>query len=971
MNNMHVQASKEVSLTQASERFDEYDSGSDVSVSPSDIESSLHPGNETPAGPELSSGSIPDAKPQQQAQSPNTIKQRLLELEGVDDALATKRKKLTAKRIRKDERIQTRLASEDAKVKKQLEEKVARRGEEDAKIKRERKQEDARREEEDARIKKEREQEDARHGKEDSRRAFDRMMKDERIRKRREREDAEVWGQEQAYDDEELELRRRLKSLKRGRPLDLDDRKTVDRRTTALSESTSPPAKKHQPDPAPKQIFNSPPRLNALQPLQPQQDQHIPPQYPYYYSWNQTLPPPPPPPPPPVTGAYAYGLGEPYQPQNQPVPPPNNQRIPPPNNQPIPPSNNQILLATMPNGGPPRFNPPAPPPRYGPSPLATPPPPHSQSPRDQVCIPAPSSGPSHYDIRPPSATSNFMSINAQPSGFPSVNQPPIQAVMTPIRPASKSKRANKSSAKSQPPALELGVQHSPIHRPSNSPTTSTANFSGKRKASTTHPYSQSEAFANRHQHCDRTDELDRGIWTYFGPGGTKEAPTVAGKKEMYLRCDHDDCMRLNWKTIHGLQCHIVKNHGVPKGTIGSLELALGRYGVEVQGVEEHEKRHGLGSAGNMVEKSSRGRQRASRASDEADLPQASEGKAGAIVALKKPSPTAKHKSSGTIVLFPNLAARTPTGGYVQDDIVYSEEESDGDESAMDIKHAAPKRATGPIQWRASESELGMPSTLTTGAGDEGRHSTPQAALVQRVNSHNIDEAKSPERIPTSSADKLGSTDDAPPSNDSLLPQSSARKPSQFTPQVSPPGTEAQRSDSSMERVNARLDAEDPDYAASATPAANDIPSQPQAQNQTAHSNSDRSQDTVPATSTRNTSTSRPRTAAEPQRRIKVAERWEWAPIEDDDEGNNSTNSISATATARNHDVSTAGLGLTKAQLELQGIEGESGEDGRGGSNAGAGDDGYSNGKGVAVAGSKSPAAARISARKKTKRRVDV
>jgi hypothetical protein len=947
-----VQASKEASLTHAGESLDVYDSGSDVSVSPSDAESSLRPGNETPIGPDLSSGSIPDARPPQQAQSPNTIKQRLLELEEVDDALATKRKKLTAKRIRKDERIRSRLASEDARAKNEREEKVARRREEDANIKRQREQEDARREQEDATIKKEREQEDARHAEEDSRRASDRTKKDERIRKRREREDAEVWGKEKAYDEEELELRLRLKSLKRGCPVDFDDRRTVDRRATALSESMSPPAKKHQPDPAPKQILNSPPKLNALQPRQPQQDQQIPPQYPYYYSWTHPLPHPPPPPPP-VTGPYAYGPGEPYQSRNQPVPPPNN----------------QLLLATMPNGGPPRFNHPAPPPRHGPSPMATPPPPHAQSPRDQVCISAPPSGPSHYDVRPPSATSNFMSINAQPSGFPSVNQPPTQAVMTPIRPASKSKRANQSSAKSQIPALELGVQHSPTHRPSNSPTTSTANLSGKRKASTTHPYSQSEAFANRHHHCERTDELDRGIWTYFGPGGTKEAPTVAGKKEMYLRCDHDDCMRLDWKTVHGLQCHIVKNHGVAKGTIGSLELALERYGVEVQEVEQHEKKHGLGSAGNMVEKSSRGRQRASRAADEADLPQASEGKAGTIAAAKKLSPAARHKSSGTIVLFPNLAARTPTGGYVQDDIVYSEEESDGDESAMIIKHAAPRHATGPVQWRASESELLMPSTLTTGADDDSCQSTPHAALVQRGDFHNIDKPKSPESIPTSIAERVDATDGAPPSNDGLLPQSSGRTQPHFVPQSSPTGTEAQRSDSSMERINARLDGEDPDYAASATPAANEIPSQ--AQNQIAHSMSDRSQDTAPATSTRNTSTSRPRTGAEPQRRVKVAERWDWAPIEDDDDGNNSTNSISATATTRKHDISTAGLGLTKAQLELQGIEGESGEDGRGGSNAGAGDDGYSNGTGVGVAGSKSPAAARISARKKTKRRVDV
>jgi hypothetical protein len=314
----------------------------------------------------------------------------------------------------------------------------------------------------------------------------------------------------------------------------------------------------------------------------------------------------------------------------------------------------------------------------------------------------------------------------------------------------------------------------------------------------------------------------------------------------------------------------------------------------------------------MVEKSSRGRQRASRAADEADLPQASEGKARAIVAPKKPSPAARHKSSGNIGSFPNLTARTPTGGYVQDDIVYSEEESDDDASAIEIKYEVPKRATGSARWRSAEIPLPTEYPLTDEAGDESYPSISEPALVQQVIAHNIDEPKSPEPVPTFSADKIAVNDSARPSNDSLLPQSFVRTPSNFIPQVSPTGTDAQRSDSSVERVNARLDAEDHDYAASATPAANEIPSQPQPQNQTAHRNSDRSQDTAPATSTRNTSTSRPRTGAEHQRRVKVAERWDWAPIEDDDEGNNSTNSISGTGTTRKHDVSIAGLGLTKA-----------------------------------------------------------
>jgi hypothetical protein len=123
---------------------------------------------------------------------------------------------------------------------------------------------------------------------------------------------------------------------------------------------------------------------------------------------------------------------------------------------------------------------------------------------------------------------------------------------------------------------------------------------GKRTPSTTHPYSQSEAFANRHHHSERVDQLGRGIWTSYGPGGTRESPTGPAV-EMYLRCNHEGCMRIDWRTVHGLQCHIVKSHEQPKGTIGSLEKALDRYGVPVSEVEASEREHGLGSAGTMAD----------------------------------------------------------------------------------------------------------------------------------------------------------------------------------------------------------------------------------------------------------------------------------------------------------------------------------------------------------------------------------
>jgi hypothetical protein len=110
----------------------------------------------------------------------------------------------------------------------------------------------------------------------------------------------------------------------------------------------------------------------------------------------------------------------------------------------------------------------------------------------------------------------------------------------------------------------------------------------------------SEAFANRHHHCERVDSLNRGIWTSYGVGGTQDHP-IGPAVEMYLRCNHDDCARIDWRTVHGLQCHIVKNHFQPKGTIGSLDKALERYGVPVKEVEDYERQHGRGSAGTMAD----------------------------------------------------------------------------------------------------------------------------------------------------------------------------------------------------------------------------------------------------------------------------------------------------------------------------------------------------------------------------------
>jgi hypothetical protein len=513
---------------------------------------------------------------------------------------------------------------------------------------------------------------------------------------------------------------------------------------------------------------------------------------------------------------------------------------------------------------------------------------------------------------------------------------------TPIQPASKTKRAAQPAPKAHTLALESAVHHSPTHPPGSSPTTSTPSLSGKRKASTTHPYSQSEAFANRHHHCERTDELDRGIWTYFGPGGTKEAPTVAGKKEMYLRCDHDDCMRIDWKTVHGLQCHIVKNHGIPKGTIGSLELALEKYGVEVQEIEDHEKKHGLGSAGTIAEKGPRGRPR-TRPSNEIVMPRPS-GPTSAPVAANlvgtpaKYTPATRPKPSAPVVLFPNLAARSPSGGYVQDDIVYSEEESDGDDSSTNIKHSA-RTATRKV----SESEHSTPFASKTGGDDDLRQSIPRSASWRSPTPPVLETLKPTDFEPRPTSSTAVAPDYAPPPAESLTSPSTKLPLHSIT--QAPMGTATQRLVSIADNVNARLEAADPDFVATATPDDSDAPSQTQHQAQPQTESQDT---TVP--NTKNTSTSRPRGGTE--RRVPASERWEWATIDDD---NNSS-----TATKNNGTTTTTTL--TKAQQELQGIDGSADGDGDEG-----GGNGPEDGNGIA----RSPAIARYSARKKTRRRVDV
>lgn len=230
---------------------------------------------------------------------------------------------------------------------------------------------------------------------------------------------------------------------------------------------------------------------------------------------------------------------------------------------------------------------------------------HSPATSTSIANPPPRVISSSYDTRPPPTTtsSGFASVNAPTNtGFASINPrttaTPPTAHAGPTRPLQDLDHKTPTQ-----PIGSNGIDSTRFHSYTNTPSatpTLAANTASKRTPSTTHPYQMSEAFANRHHHCERVDGLNRGIWTSYGVGGTQENP-VGPATEMYLRCNHDGCSRIDWRTVHGLQCHIVKNHEQPKGTIGSLDKALEKYGVPVKEVEDYEREHGRGSAGTVAD----------------------------------------------------------------------------------------------------------------------------------------------------------------------------------------------------------------------------------------------------------------------------------------------------------------------------------------------------------------------------------
>jgi hypothetical protein len=194
---------------------------------------------------------------------------------------------------------------------------------------------------------------------------------------------------------------------------------------------------------------------------------------------------------------------------------------------------------------------------------------------------------------------------------------------------------------------------------------------------------------------------------------------------MYLRCSHENCLRIDWRTVHGLQCHIVKNHEQPKGTIGSLEKALDKYGVPVSEIEEYEKVHGPGSGGTMADpKNTKPKPRATPRTS--DIMPSVVTLGNAQVPLPGESPTPPPAASAANSLsFSRMSPRTSGGGFVQHDIVYSDDEEEekvevkegekGEEVKMQISPASISEDKCSIQeetTKAKETEPLAPAVVT-------------------------------------------------------------------------------------------------------------------------------------------------------------------------------------------------------------------------------------------------------------------
>ncbi|EXJ77257.1 hypothetical protein A1O3_10415 [Capronia epimyces CBS 606.96] len=411
-----------------------------------------------------------------------------------------------------------------------------------------------------------------------------RQRRDTRIQARRGREDA-AFSQffDQELEEEETSLRRRLKRLKRGLPPE-DSPKPGPAKISSMSMSPSgstlstlpPPTKRHQvgppghPDSVNPAHSRPSPQSNLAAPSKSTFSAST-------YSFFRDS-----------SSAYA----RPYHHTSSYPTTPNTASSTTPANGLANPSQTSTERSHLSHLGRPA------------SPLARPGPTAPSPATPAAATNPPRQISSSYDTRPPPTTSTggFASVNTQPtSGFATIN--PRTTSTSPLPAIGLPRQSVVSEANKTPThqVLNGGMESTRFHSYAVPPGGSApATGPNKRTPSTTHPYQMSEAFANRHHHCERVDSLNRGIWTSYGVGGTKDNPTGPAV-EMYLRCNHDGCSRIDWRTVHGLQCHIVKNHVQPKGTIGSLDKALEKYGIPVKEIEEYERTHGRGSAGTMAD----------------------------------------------------------------------------------------------------------------------------------------------------------------------------------------------------------------------------------------------------------------------------------------------------------------------------------------------------------------------------------
>ncbi|KIX94557.1 uncharacterized protein Z520_09603 [Fonsecaea multimorphosa CBS 102226] len=464
-------------------------------------------------------------------ESPDAVQARLDELQRVEDHNVKKYDLLRAKRARKDEKIRRRRDIQDKKWALIVEA---------------------------------------------------RQRRDARIEARRRREDAAFAQFDHELEEEESNLRRRLKRLKRGLPPD-ESPAPGGRSISSSSMSPPGPALSTLPPPPKRHQVGPPGQPDAVNPAQSRPS----PQSNLAAPAKSTLPAP----------SYSFyrdsasSYSRPYH---------HSSYSTTPNNASPTITTNGSGHAHQPSADRPQLNhlgrPASPLPRSVPS---------TQSPVTPATNPNPPR--QIYDTRPPPATtsSGFASINAPPaSGFATINARTTATPPTSHVPMSRPLNDGDPNRTPNHPANNNGVEPNHFHSYPSAPTpsnsTAPTGSGSKRTPSTTHPYQMSEAFANRHHHCERVDTLNRGIWTSYGPGGTAEHPTGPAV-EMYLRCNHDGCSRIDWRTVHGLQCHIVKNHDQPKGTIGSLDKALERYGVPVKEVEDFEFHNGRGTAGTMAD----------------------------------------------------------------------------------------------------------------------------------------------------------------------------------------------------------------------------------------------------------------------------------------------------------------------------------------------------------------------------------